>query len=133
MGKSAAALPSFAVLSQAPLLPPQEEAEELAAQACYVVRDAACGIWDCMEGRCKDYVASPKSNGYQSLHSTMRCVGRMGGRVGLAGAQDLHCGCSCHPVEVLLCFQLPAASCQCLRDCLPWTCSHGAAVLQGAI
>ena len=53
----------------------QDEAEELAAQACYIVRDAACSLWECVEGRSKDYIAAPKPNGYQSLHSTMRCVG----------------------------------------------------------
>ena len=52
----------------------QDEAEELAAQACYIVREAACSLWECVEGRSKDYIAAPKPNGYQSLHSTMRCV-----------------------------------------------------------
>ena len=51
---------------------PADEAEELAAQACYLVREAAAGLWECVEGRSKDYIAAPKPNGYQSLHSTMR-------------------------------------------------------------
>ncbi len=50
----------------------QEEAEALAAQACYLVRDTACALWECLPHRSKDYVAAPKPNGYQSLHSTVR-------------------------------------------------------------
>ncbi len=59
-------LPAFGAL------PLQEEAEALAAQACYLVREAAFDLWQPVAGRCKDYVAAPKSNGYQSLHSTVR-------------------------------------------------------------
>lgn len=54
---------------------PAEVAEEAAAAACYLVHEAACGLWECVEGRSKDYIAAPKPNGYQSLHATMRCVG----------------------------------------------------------
>lgn len=50
---------------------PEAEAEAAAAEACYLVREAAAGLWDCLEGRSKDYIAAPKPNGYQSLHATM--------------------------------------------------------------
>ena len=70
---------------------PQEEAEELAARACYLVKEAACSQWECVEGRSKDYIAAPKSNGYQSLHSTVRWVPqlrKLAGR-GRAGPRGL--------------------------------------------
>lgn len=63
----------------------QDEAEELAAQACYLVQEAACALWQPVPGRCKDYVSSPKSNGYQSLHSTVRVPSEA---VGLDGASS---------------------------------------------
>ncbi|KAL4856897.1 putative GTP diphosphokinase CRSH1 [Chlorella vulgaris] len=64
---------------------PADEAEELAAQACYLVQEAACALWQPVPGRCKDYVSSPKSNGYQSLHSTVRVPSEA---VGLDGASS---------------------------------------------
>jgi hypothetical protein len=57
---------------------PAEEAEALAAEACYLVRDAALRLWQPVAGRCKDYVAAPKPNGYQSLHSTLRVAPEAG-------------------------------------------------------
>jgi GTP pyrophosphokinase len=51
---------------------PPEEAEEAATQACYMVLEAAEALWAPVEGRTKDYVRAPKSNGYRSLHCTLR-------------------------------------------------------------
>ena len=76
----------------------QEEAEALAAQACYLVRDAAFELWQPVAGRCKDYIAAPKSNGYQSLHSTVRWgLGWAGG----GAAADA--GAVCRRVVAALC------------------------------
>ena len=41
-------------------------------QACYRVREVAMGLWEHVPERDKDYIAAPKANGYQSLHSTLR-------------------------------------------------------------
>jgi len=48
-----------------------QEAEEAAIKACYLVEQAAHTLWTPVEGRSKDYIQSPKPNGYQSLHSTV--------------------------------------------------------------
>lgn len=58
------------------IVPPQdlarEEAERLAAEACYLVQQAANQLWPSVRGRTKDYIAKAKPNGYQSLHTTLR-------------------------------------------------------------
>ncbi|KAG1659807.1 hypothetical protein FOA52_002143 [Chlamydomonas sp. UWO 241] len=59
-----------AVVSPRPDLP-VAEAEALAAEACYVVREVAELLWSPVPDRSKDYIAAPKSNGYQSLHLTI--------------------------------------------------------------
>ena len=41
-------------------------------QACYLVDALARQIWTPVSGRCKDYISTPKPNGYQSLHTTVR-------------------------------------------------------------
>jgi tetratricopeptide (TPR) repeat protein/ppGpp synthetase/RelA/SpoT-type nucleotidyltranferase len=48
-----------------------QEAEEAVIKACYLVEQAAHTLWSPIEGRSKDYIRSPKLNGYQSLHSTV--------------------------------------------------------------
>ena len=47
------------------------EAEAMAKKACYVVSEIAESMWASKEERRKDYIASPKANGYQSLHTIL--------------------------------------------------------------
>ena len=48
-----------------------EAAETAAVEACYVVERIVANMWPVIEARSKDYIASPKPNGYSSIHKSV--------------------------------------------------------------
>ncbi|GFR40563.1 hypothetical protein Agub_g1139 [Astrephomene gubernaculifera] len=59
------------IVQPPPHLPPGE-AEAAATKACYIVQEVACNLWRPIPTRSKDYVTTPKVNGYQSIHLTLQ-------------------------------------------------------------
>lgn len=64
----------FDVLGLRAIVSPRDDlkdSERAAIKGCYIVERVAADMWPVIESRSKDYITSPKPNGYSSLHRTV--------------------------------------------------------------
>jgi hypothetical protein len=65
---------------------PSGQAEQLAEQACFRLQQLAEAVWPPLQQRYKDYITSPKANGYRSLHLTLAATAGQGAGAGSSGS-----------------------------------------------
>lgn len=61
----------FDVLGLRAIVVPHGDDEASAIEACYIVENIIETLWPVIQSRSKDYIASPKPNGYSSLHRSV--------------------------------------------------------------
>ncbi len=61
----------FDVLGLRAIVVPHGDDEASAVEACYIVENVVANMWPVIQSRSKDYIASPKPNGYSSLHRSV--------------------------------------------------------------